>query len=127
MREQLKNIEARAKEELSKVSDPKLLEELRVKFLGKKGEITAILKQMGKLSAEERPVIGQLANSVRADIESAIAGKQAQLKEAMAEKSLRLKLLTLPCPEKLLKSAGLTRLMQSWRRLRTFFSAWALI
>ena len=41
------------------------LEALRVKYLGKKGELTAVLKQMGKLSAEERPVIGQLANEVR--------------------------------------------------------------
>ena len=48
---------------------PENLEALRVKYLGKKGELTAILKQMGKLSAEERPVIGQLANEVRAKLE----------------------------------------------------------
>ena len=41
------------------------MENLRVKYLGKKGELTAVLKQMGKLTAEERPVIGQLANEVR--------------------------------------------------------------
>ncbi len=100
MKEQLKNIEARAKEELSKVSDPRQLEELRVKFLGKKGEITAILKQMGKLSAEERPVIGQLANSVRADIESAISEKQAQLKSVMAEKRLKAETIDVTLPGK---------------------------
>ena len=100
MREQLKSIEARAKEELSKVSDPKLLEELRVRFLGKKGEITAILKQMGKLSAEERPVIGQLANSVRADIEKAVAEKQSQLKAAMAEKKLKAETIDVTLPGK---------------------------
>ena len=44
------------------------LEALRVKYLGKKGELTGILRQMGKLSAEERPVMGQLANELRADI-----------------------------------------------------------
>ena len=71
MKEQLKNIDERAKEELSHINDAKLLEDFRVRFLGKKGEITAILKQMGKLSAEERPVIGQLANKVREDIETA--------------------------------------------------------
>ena len=60
---------------------------MRVKYLGKKGELTAILKQMGKLSAEERPVIGQLANKVRADIEQAITEKTAVLKaDAQAEK-----------------------------------------
>ena len=58
MKEQLKSIEQRAKAELEQVSDIKLLEDIRVRFLGKKGELTGILKQMGKLSAEERPVIG---------------------------------------------------------------------
>lgn len=89
MKEQLKSIEERAKSELSKVSDIKLLDEIRVRFLGKKGELTGILKQMGKLSATERPVIGQLANTVRADIESAIAEKQALIKSALAEEKLK--------------------------------------
>ena len=69
MKEQLKSIDERAKEELSHIDDAKLLEDFRVRFLGKKGEITSILKQMGKLSAEERPVIGQMANEVRQSIE----------------------------------------------------------
>lgn len=77
-----------------------MLEDLRVKFLGKKGEITAILKQMGKLSAEERPVIGQLANSVRADIEQAIATKQAELKQAVAKKRLATETLDVTLPGK---------------------------
>ncbi|MBR4622485.1 MAG: phenylalanine--tRNA ligase subunit alpha [Ruminococcus sp.] len=88
MKEQLKSIEERAKSELKKVSDPKLLDEIRVRFLGKKGEVTSILKQMGKLSAEERPVIGQLANKVREDIEEAISEKQASIKAALVEKKL---------------------------------------
>ena len=56
------------------------LEEIRVGVLGKKGELTAILKQMGKLSAEERPVIGQLANQVRADIEAALTENRKNFK-----------------------------------------------
>ena len=64
------------------------LEEIRVGVLGKKGELTAILKQMGKLSAEERPVIGQLANQVRADIEAALAEKQEKLQAAALQKQL---------------------------------------
>ena len=52
-------------QELSVCGDIKALDDLRIKFLGKKGELTAILKQMGKLTPEERPVIGQLANKVR--------------------------------------------------------------
>ena len=76
MKEQLEAIRAAAKQALSDCADSKLLETLRVQYLGKKGELTGILKQMGKLSAEERPAMGQLANQVRADIENALAEKQ---------------------------------------------------
>ena len=65
MKEQLEQIKANALTALEAAATPAALEELRVKLLGKKGELTAVLKQMGKLSAEERPVMGQLANSVR--------------------------------------------------------------
>ena len=98
MKEQLKAIEARAKEELSKAVDLKALDDIRVRFLGKKGEITGILKQMGKLSAEERPVIGQLANSVRADIEEAITGAQNKLKSLAAAKKLEAERIDVTLP-----------------------------
>ena len=62
MNQQLENIEAAAKQALADCGSIKGLDDLRVRFLGKKGELTGILKQMGGLSAEERPVIGQLAN-----------------------------------------------------------------
>lgn len=80
MKEQLEKIEILAKNELSDCAEIKALDDLRIKYLGKKGELTAILKQMGKLTAEERPVIGQIANQVRADIEDAIAEKLSSLK-----------------------------------------------
>ena len=64
------------------------LEALRVKYLGKKGELTAVLKQMGKLSAEERPVMGQLANQIREELTAAIeTGRQT-----LAEKALEARL-----------------------------------
>ena len=75
MKDQLEAIRNAAKKALSDCADSKLLEQLRVQYLGKKGELTGILKQMGKLSAEERPAMGQLANQVRADIERALADK----------------------------------------------------
>ena len=65
------------------------LEALRVKYLGKKGELTGILRQMGKLSAEERPVMGQLANELRADIENAIEQRREALSSVMLEKKLK--------------------------------------
>ena len=62
MRSQLEQIKENALKELHDCLEGKGLDALRVKYLGKKGELTTILKQMGKLSAEERPVIGQMAN-----------------------------------------------------------------
>ena len=62
MKNALEQIKQDALAALAAVADLGVLDSLRVKYLGKKGELTAILKQMGGLSAEERPVIGQLAN-----------------------------------------------------------------
>lgn len=100
MTEQLKSIEAHAKEELSKAGDLKSLDEIRVKFLGKKGEITGILKQMGKLSPEERPVIGQLANKVRSDIEQAISSAQEKIRARTAALKLEAERIDVTLPGK---------------------------
>ncbi len=70
MKEQLKQIHDKAIAAFLEAKEMKDIEELRVKILGKKGELTAVLKEMGKLSAEERPIIGQYANEVRQDIEA---------------------------------------------------------
>ena len=72
MREKLEQIRVSAIEALNACAQTKEIDELKVKFLGKKGELTAILKEMKNLSAEERPVVGQLANEVRQQIETAI-------------------------------------------------------
>ena len=79
MKAQLEAIRARAAQELEKAAELRSLDELRVKYLGKKGELTAILKQMGKLSPEERPVMGQFANEVRSVIEKAVDEKMTVL------------------------------------------------
>ena len=88
MKEQLKSIAEAAYGALEAVKDIQELDALRVKYLGKKGELTAILKQMGSLSAEERPIIGQLANEIRGKIEEAISVKTAELKSAAVEQKL---------------------------------------
>lgn len=100
MTEQLKAIEAKAREELSKAGDLKALDDIRVRFLGKKGEITAILKQMGKLSPEERPVIGQLANKVRADIEASISSAQESIKKHAAAAKMEMERIDVTLPGK---------------------------
>ena len=63
MKEQLEQIKAKALADLAAAADMSALDAVRVRVLGKKGELTAVLKQMGKLSAEERPVMGQMANA----------------------------------------------------------------
>jgi len=88
MREQLNNIKAQAEKALSSVLSIQELESIRVKYLGKKGELTAVLRGMGALSAEERPVIGQLANEVRSYIENVLSQKMKELVEK--EKKIRL-------------------------------------
>ena len=70
MKNKLNELAEASAKAIASAASLEALEELRVRFLGKKGELTAILKMMGKLSAEERPVMGQLANSVRAKLES---------------------------------------------------------
>lgn len=85
----LQDIERRAKEELEKDQSAQDLENLRVRFLGKKGELTAILKQMSTLPAEERPVVGQLANRIRANIEQAISARGAEILAISAAKKLK--------------------------------------
>ena len=76
MKDKLKQIQQKALSAFQDAREIKDVDDLKVKFLGKKGELTAILKEMGKLSAEERPVIGQMANEVRQSIEKTLEGKQ---------------------------------------------------
>ena len=87
MKETLLKIKEAAMAQLSDKSAD--LEALRIKYLGKKGELTAVLRGMGQLSAEERPVVGQLANEVRAAIEGEIAKRQSELKSSLLEKKLK--------------------------------------
>ena len=89
MKEQLEAIRKSAIEQLQKAAALQDLDSVRIKFLGKKGELTAILKQMGKLSPEERPVIGQLANEIRSDLEEKISESVDSIKEKMLEEKLK--------------------------------------
>ncbi len=81
MKEMLESIAREAKAALELASTKQELENIRVKYLGKKGELTAVLKQMGKLSPEERPVMGQLANEVRSAIEALVEATDEKIKK----------------------------------------------
>ena len=103
MKEMLEKLRAESAAAIAEAVHTEALEALRVKYLGKKGELTAILKQMGKLSAEERPVIGQLANSVRAELEAELESRKAALAEAALEKQLEAEALDVTLPGKRVK------------------------
>lgn len=88
MKEKLEAIRVKAEAELNAITEQAELENFRIAVLGKKGELTSILKMMGSLSAEERPVMGQLANEVRAYIEEKLNAKSQELKEAEMKKEI---------------------------------------
>ena len=80
MQEQLKNIENIPLEELKLAKDSTTVENIRVKYLGKKGELTTILRSMGGLSKEERPIMGKLVNEVKATLEAKLEEVLTQIK-----------------------------------------------
>ena len=98
MREQLEQIKVNALAALDAAATPADLEELRVKLLGKKGELTAVLKQMGKLSPEERPIMGQMANTVRAEIEAKLEARKAAIHAAVLEAKLAAEAIDVTIP-----------------------------
>ena len=101
MKEMMEKLREASIKAILESEDVDSLEALRVKYLGKKGELTGILRQMGRLSAEERPVMGQLANQLRADIEAAIDARKQVLSSALMEKKLEAEAVdvTLPAAE----------------------------
>ncbi len=82
MKEKLQDILQEAKRQLEKAADARELDEARVKFLGKKGELTALLKGMKNIAADERPVVGQLVNNVRSEIEGIIERQKDLIEKA---------------------------------------------
>ncbi|MBQ1169404.1 MAG: phenylalanine--tRNA ligase subunit alpha [Oscillospiraceae bacterium] len=98
MKAQLEQIKINALAALDAAETPAALEELRVKLLGKKGELTAVLKMMGKLSPEERPVMGQLANAVRAEIENKLEERKAAIHAAVLEAKLAAEAIDVTIP-----------------------------
>ena len=100
MKEQLAKIRAEALSAFASVKAASELDALRVQYLGKKGELTAVLKQMGRLSAEERPIMGQLANDVRAALEKALEERGRALEAAALDQRLEDEALDVTIPGK---------------------------
>ena len=100
MKEKLKQIRTAALEQLDAVDSTEKLEQLRVKFLGKKGELTAVLRGMGALSPEERPAIGQIANEIRESVENMIAEKKEKLSAELLQHKLESEKIDVTMPAK---------------------------
>lgn len=98
MQEQLQTLEQEATKLVDEVKDLKALQEVQVTYLGRKGSITEVLRGMGKLSKEERPVVGELANKVRATIQAAIDEKKEVLEKAALEKQLETETIDVTLP-----------------------------
>lgn len=100
MKDMLESIARDAKAALELATTKQELENIRVKYLGKKGELTAVLKQMGKLSPEERPVMGQLANEVRSAIEALVEATDEKIKKEELIKKLKEEKIDVTMPGK---------------------------
>ena len=103
MQEQLKQIESKAIEEIDISKTIQELNDVRVKFLGKKGELTSVLRGMGALSAEERPVIGALVNEIKEKLEVAIKEKEVILKNEEIKAKLEKEKIDITLPSTKLK------------------------
>ncbi|MBG9541651.1 phenylalanine--tRNA ligase [Cytobacillus firmus] len=115
MQERLKELQTEALEKISTAADLKELNDIRVSYLGKKGPITEVLKGMGKLSAEERPKMGALANEVRDRIAAGIEEKQKHLEEAAVQEKLAAEKIDVTLPGRPVKTGNhhpLTRIIE---------------
>ena len=98
MKELMQSLREASIKAINESDTPESVEALRVKYLGKKGELTAILRQMGKLSPEERPAMGQLANQLRGEIEEAIELRKTMIGKVMLEKALEAETVDVTLP-----------------------------
>ena len=98
MKELMQSLREASLKAISETDTPESVEALRVRYLGKKGELTSILRQMGRLSPEERPAMGQLANQLRAEIEQAVELRKTMLGKVMLEKKLEAEAVDVTLP-----------------------------
>ena len=97
------------------------LEQIRIQYLGKKGELTSVLRGMGVLSPEERPIIGQLANEVRAEIEAALSEKAAMVNQKALEEKLKAEKIDVTLPATASRMGHLHPLTQVQRSIEDIF------
>ena len=120
MKDQILKIEENAKLEIQKAETLQALNEARVKFLGKKGELTAVLRGMGALSAEERPIIGSFVNETRDLIENLIEEKENKLKQQALNEKLSKEKIDITMPSKKTEIGSIHPLVNTLERRCTY-------
>ncbi|MBY6271002.1 MAG: phenylalanine--tRNA ligase subunit alpha [Caldibacillus debilis] len=121
MKERLTELQAEALEKVKAAKDLRALNDVRVAFLGKKGRITEVLRNMGKLPKEERPVVGAYANEVRETIQRAIEEKMNQLEKEQMERELAEETVDVTLPGRPVRQAGRHPLIQIIEEIEDLF------
>src|SRR5699024_6061049 len=106
MQEELKALEEEALQKVKEVTDERTLQDISVHYLGKKGALTAILRGMGKLSKEERPIVGEVANIVRENVTAALDSKKVKLEKAALEAQLEKEKIDVTLPGRPIAESG---------------------
>lgn len=121
MKEQLEAIKSSVEAALANADTLEALEEIRISYLGKKGELTAVLKGMGKLSSEERPVIGALANEIRQNLTTEIETKKTAIENKLEEEKLASEVIDITMPGKKQNLGKLHPMTQVMNTLKEIF------
>ena len=107
LKESIEKIKEKSIKDIKELKDSKALEELRIKYLGKKGELTAVLRGMKDLAPEERPIIGNLVNEVRDNLEELISKRQEEFKKEELNKRLENEKIDITLPSSKLKRGSI--------------------
>ena len=117
----LENILAQALEAVASASEIAQLEEIRVNYLGKKGEITSLLKTLGKIAPEERKEAGQVINQAKQDVQAAINDKRELLASKALEEKLAAETIDVTLPGRVMPTGGLHPVTRTIERIESFF------
>ena len=126
MKERLQELAENARKRIEESEGLDKLNDVRVAYLGKKGELTAILKGMKDVAPEERPKVGQLVNETRAKIEELLEASKKDFEEKVREEKMKAEVIDVTLPAKKAKIGHRHPNTSLWKRLSVFSSEWAM-
>ncbi len=122
MQQQLQQIITEAEKSVKSVTELSLLDEIRIQYLGKKGQLTLMMRELGKLSQEERPKAGQIINKAKQSVQNLLANKKQQLELAILEQQLTQETIDVSLPGSSTDIGGLHPVTRTLRRIEDIFS-----